>query len=256
MPKPSKLSEILETNPDPKYNLSAKACNGILSRADRRGKELPEQLRTALERQSVSKNEPENLGGGKGILIQNERTGALSTLTNQSVCLNPWDVQSKHIQPQDGTAEALYSGECRGGGGESYVMTIDEKMGNTYVHKEQGNTLAARDYKQPQAVVCIEGHGARESHRGDGYAESETMYTLNTVEQHAVCIGNGQVAQLAESEVVGTLNCMHDQQAVVTYGLDRASFNQGQNAKFDFSVDEEVAPTVVSRGPGGVLTKQ
>ena len=65
MPKPSKLSEILETNPDPKYNLSAKACNGILSRAERRGKELPEQLRTALERQSVSRNEPENLGGAK-----------------------------------------------------------------------------------------------------------------------------------------------------------------------------------------------
>ena len=37
-------------------------------------------------------------------------------------CLNPWDVQSKHIQTGDGVAEALYSGECRYGGGESYVM--------------------------------------------------------------------------------------------------------------------------------------
>jgi hypothetical protein len=35
--------------------------------------------------QSPSKNEQENLGGGKGILIQPERTGALSTLNNQSV---------------------------------------------------------------------------------------------------------------------------------------------------------------------------
>lgn len=31
--------------------------------------------------------------------------------------------------------------------------TIDEKMGQTYIHFEQANTLAARDYKQPQAVV-------------------------------------------------------------------------------------------------------
>lgn len=31
--------------------------------------------------------------------------------------------------------------------------TIDEKVGQTYVHKEQANTLAARDYKQPQAVI-------------------------------------------------------------------------------------------------------
>ena len=58
-------------------------------------------------------------GGGKGILIQNERTGALSTLNNQS-------------------------------------------------------------------VFCIEGNGKRESHQGSGYKESDTMYTLNTVEQHAV----------------------------------------------------------------------
>ena len=35
--------------------------------------------------QSPSKNEQESLGGGKGILIQPERTGALSTLNNQSV---------------------------------------------------------------------------------------------------------------------------------------------------------------------------
>lgn len=37
-------------------------------------------------------------------------------------CLNPWDVQSKHIQPEDGIAESLYAAECRYGGGESYVM--------------------------------------------------------------------------------------------------------------------------------------
>lgn len=37
-------------------------------------------------------------------------------------CLNPWDVQSKHIQTEDGVMESLYSGECRYGGGEAYVM--------------------------------------------------------------------------------------------------------------------------------------
>ena len=36
--------------------------------------------------------------------------------------LNGWDVQSKHIQAKEGIAEALYAGECRYGGGESYVM--------------------------------------------------------------------------------------------------------------------------------------
>ena len=37
-----------------KYYLSAKACQGILNRAKRRGKELPEMLRIALEQQAQS----------------------------------------------------------------------------------------------------------------------------------------------------------------------------------------------------------
>lgn len=75
--------------------------------------------------------------------------------------------------------------------------------------------LQSRGYKGGNCVLyCIEGNGSRESHRGDGYAESETMYTLNTIERHAVayCIGNGQVhdAVNMEREKCKTLNCMED----------------------------------------------
>ena len=46
----SSLSQILETGPIPqRFYLSALACRGILRRAEKRGKELPEQLRVALE---------------------------------------------------------------------------------------------------------------------------------------------------------------------------------------------------------------
>ena len=48
---PTKLSDILEEDADPKYSLSSKACAGILNRAQRRGKELPEILKKALENQ-------------------------------------------------------------------------------------------------------------------------------------------------------------------------------------------------------------
>lgn len=44
----SHLSQILEESPHPKYYLSAKACQGILNRAARRGKDLPEALKFAL----------------------------------------------------------------------------------------------------------------------------------------------------------------------------------------------------------------
>ena len=45
----STLSQILEANAPEKYYLSAKACAGILRRAEKRGKELPKMLKDALE---------------------------------------------------------------------------------------------------------------------------------------------------------------------------------------------------------------
>lgn len=48
----SRLSQILEATPHTKYCLSARACQGILNRAARRGKDLPETLKAALTRQS------------------------------------------------------------------------------------------------------------------------------------------------------------------------------------------------------------
>lgn len=44
----SLLSSTLEVNAPEKYYLSARACQGILTRASRRGKKLPELLQTAL----------------------------------------------------------------------------------------------------------------------------------------------------------------------------------------------------------------
>ena len=55
----TKLSQILEERPDPKYNLTPKACAGILRRAERRGKKLPEALKTVLELQSFAYRETE-----------------------------------------------------------------------------------------------------------------------------------------------------------------------------------------------------
>ena len=48
----STLSEILLADVPEKYYLSPKACLGILRRASARGKELPEVLKKALERQA------------------------------------------------------------------------------------------------------------------------------------------------------------------------------------------------------------
>lgn len=71
-----------------------------------------------------------------------------------------------------------------------------------------------------------------------------------------LCIGGGQVHDaISPSETCKTLNTLSDPMKVITpcYALDRASFNQGKNAKYDISIKEDVAQTLVSRGAGGVM---
>ena len=49
-------------------------------------------------------------------------------------------------------------------------------------------------------MIVLEGNGQRESHKGDGYKESETMYTLNTVEQHGVCYSQDRFDKYTEND--------------------------------------------------------
>lgn len=81
-------------------------------------------------------------------------------------------------------------------------------------------------------IAVVEGNGMRPSHKGDGCSESEVMYTLNTIEHHAVAMADTQA-----------------------YGLDRASYNQGKNAKFSIAVEEELEPPMIARGPNLVAEK-
>lgn len=63
--KESRLSQILEVTAPEKYSLSARACQGILRRAATRGKQLPEMLRIALERQTSPTLTKNNAGGNQ-----------------------------------------------------------------------------------------------------------------------------------------------------------------------------------------------
>lgn len=88
------------------------------------------------------------------------------------------------------------------------------------------HTLAATS----SPVLCIAGNtiDRKVKNGGNGKGVSEDVaYTLNTVDRHAV---------MAEQ----------------IYSLDRAAFNQGENAKYDFSVQKNTAQTIVARGSGAV----
>ena len=82
----SHLSQILEDTPHPKYSLSEKACRGILNRANRRGRKLPEPLENALRSQCLAPSKSvADVAGGKGALIQEDKSATLSTLQDQTL---------------------------------------------------------------------------------------------------------------------------------------------------------------------------
>ena len=110
-----------------------------------------------------------------------------------------------------------------------------------------------------EPVYCLQGNGIDRADtagcNGKGWTE-EVCYTLNTIDRPAV------VMSLLGDEVAGTLKA-RDYKGVgrqdslgsavcLAYGMDRASFNQGQNAKYDFSIIPEQQPTMTARGPGAV----
>lgn len=94
------LAAILADDPPTRYFLSVRAMDGILSRASRRGKQLPELLVTAIagmkewwRQNPLGGYDPAYTmkirsgceGGGKGALVQNDISATLATHQDQTV---------------------------------------------------------------------------------------------------------------------------------------------------------------------------
>ena len=79
----------------------------------------------------------------------------------------------------------------------------------------------------------------------NGVVYEKNTFTMQAIGEYANC---GVSSSLKERDY-------KDATDLVVYGIDRASFNQGENAKYDFSVQEEIAQPLLAKGPGGVLTQ-
>lgn len=142
--------------------------------------------------------------GGKGALIQENKSATLSCNNDQTLFVpKAYGICGKYSNSMlsDNPNSGFYEADT--------ARTIDTS--NQSPCKNQGG------------IVVVEGNGSRPSHHGNGYKESETMYTLNCTENHAVA-----------------------------YGIGRPAMNQGYNARFSFQIEEETSPTLVASGAGGI----
>lgn len=142
--------------------------------------------------------------GRRGALIQKNKSATLSCNNDQTLFVpKAYGICGKYSNSMlsDNPNSGFYEAETS--------KTIDTS--NQSPCKNQGG------------MVVLEDNGSRPSHHGDGYNESETMYTLNCTENHAV-----------------------------SYGIGRPAMNQGYNARFSFQIEEEKSPTIVASGAGGI----
>lgn len=150
-------------------------------------------------------------GGGKGALVQDNKSATLSYNNDQTVFVpQAYGICSKdsNSMKSDNPNSGFYKAETS--------RTIDtsnqspcKNQGGIAVVSIQGSMIGRKDENGPQ---------------GDGINE-DVSFTLNATDKHAVA-----------------------------YGIDRAAFNQGQNAKYSFAVETEKQPTMVAKGPGAVAT--
>ena len=115
----------------------------------------------------------------------------------------------------------------------------DDRLG-----ADQYNAVILGDTVSTLGVNCGMSHGRQ------CILEPQTAYTMQDREG---CAGGGKGAliQTDRSAALRTVNSQYLFQPV--YSLDRASFNQGKNAQFDFEVsDSGKNSPLVAKGPGAV----
>ncbi|XBX05595.1 DNA (cytosine-5-)-methyltransferase [Enterocloster clostridioformis] len=144
-------------------------------------------------------------GGGKGALVQDDLSATLGCNNDQTLFVpKAYGICSKdsNSMKSDNPKSGFYEADTS--------RTIDANGGNPACN--QGG------------IVVVEGNGGRPSHKGDGYKESDVMYTLNTIEQHAV-----------------------------VYAIDRESYNCGQNYARKMGISEDgINSTLNAQGPSAV----
>ena len=130
---------------------------------------------------------------------------------------------------------------------------------NTNAGGREGHLVVEAVPIHDQATRHTGKRGANTDGKGNGLGighPCDPMNTLTSGDRHAVAYSMETFHCVCGEEKTTTLKARdYKDPHVVCYGLDRASFNQGANAQFNFSVLPEQQPTLTAKGPGAVCSR-
>jgi DNA (cytosine-5)-methyltransferase 1 len=205
-------------------------------------------------------------GGGKGALVQDNKSSTLSCNNDQTVFvpkpaafMGGQGSKARSIAYSEETSPTLRS-EAGGNSVPMAVYGLVSKNSNSWKSDNphsgcyKAETARTLDTSVPDpnknaggmAVVAVEGNGSRPSHRGDGYG-GEVSFTLNSVERHSVCYQD-KVGALCASDYKFPQNQQIEEGKAV---VERVAVENYQHSNYR---EVEVGGTLKAKGgdfPGG-----
>ena len=148
---------------------------------------------------------------------------------------------------------------------------------NIAVNLELSGTLQAKNnggfslnYINPvvYGICSKDSNSMKSDNPNSGFYEAKTTRTLDANGGNPACNQGGMAVVALQGSMIGRADKNGPQGSginadvsftldatdrhAVAYGIDRAAFNQGKNAKFAPTFEEELQPTLVAKGPGAI----
>ena len=222
-------------------------------------------------------------GGGKGALIQEDKSATLACNNDQTIFV-PCHWDGKQITGALTTKNA--GGNQRMPDKDNFNCVIQPfgisahdsnamKSANPHsgIYKAETSRTLDANGGNPScnqggiAVVCIDQGGGKSS---CNVTENKSpTLTCTHAGEPAVCAKDPLIGKTVYSMTMGSFAVVGEEKAptllsrdykdpsVVTdpsYGIGRDAYNQGQNAKFTPTIEKELQPTLVAKGPGAVAS--
>ena len=142
--------------------------------------------------------------------------------------------------------------------------TVANTLNTHDVGETRCNELAVKVY----GICSKQSHAMQSDNPHSGFYEADTSRCLDRSGGNPSCNQGGMAVVAVQGSMIGrsdkngpqgsgvnedvsfTLDAT-DRHAVA-YGIDRATYNMGRNAKFGLGIEEELEPTIVAKGPGAV----
>ena len=214
-------------------------------------------------------------GGGKGPLIQRDKSAALSCGNDQTL-FEPCALDGSRIAP---TLTANNAGGSQRMPDKDNFNCILEAYG---ICSKDSNSMKSPNPKsgfyKADTSRTLDGNGGnptcgqggvavvesysiqgsmigREDKNGPGGTgvNSDVSFTLNATDRHAVyAMTTGSFSETSVDVSPTILARDYKDPTAVAFGVDRATMDQGGTARFAPTVSEELQPTIVAKGPGAV----